>query len=64
MSCRRSSAPNVFLDPHVTFKYFFVRKVMPVKYSSAFVREFPIVLLGRFALTHGPHAARRWYLGE
>ena len=128
--------PNAYLDRHVTFKYFFVRKVMLVKYSYAFValpggfgtldeifetltlvqtgkiREFPIVLLGvafwqplvdflmarlvaegtidpgdakrllvtdspaeavatirdvalnRFALTYGPRAARRWYLGE
>ena len=30
-------APNAYLDKIVTFRYFFVRKVMLVKYSKAFV---------------------------
>lgn len=30
-------APNAFLDKVITFRYFFVRKVMLVKYSYAFV---------------------------
>jgi len=30
-------APNAYLDSFVTFKYFFVRKVMLVKYSYAFM---------------------------
>ncbi len=30
-------APNSYVDRHVSFRYFFVRKVMLVKYSYAFV---------------------------
>jgi uncharacterized protein (TIGR00730 family) len=33
----REQAPNRYLDLLVTFRYFFVRKVMLVKYSQAFV---------------------------
>ena len=33
----QEQAPNPFLDRVVTFRYFFVRKVMLVKYSQAFV---------------------------
>ncbi|MCC6408523.1 MAG: TIGR00730 family Rossman fold protein [Planctomycetes bacterium] len=33
----REQRPNVYLDRWVTFRYFFVRKVMLVKYSVAFV---------------------------
>lgn len=33
----REQAPNPYLDQFVTFRYFFVRKVMLVKYSQAFV---------------------------
>ena len=30
-------SPNVYLDQWITFKYFFVRKMMLTKYSSAFI---------------------------
>lgn len=33
----REQKPNPFLDSWVTFRYFFVRKMMLVKYSSAFI---------------------------
>jgi uncharacterized protein (TIGR00730 family) len=33
----KEQAPNPFLDKWVTFRYFFVRKLMLVKYSFAFV---------------------------
>lgn len=33
----REQKPNQFLDRFIDFRYFFVRKVMMVKYSSAFV---------------------------
>jgi len=33
----REQAPNPYLDRWITFRYFFVRKVMLVKYSYAFV---------------------------
>jgi uncharacterized protein (TIGR00730 family) len=33
----REQAPNPFLDQWITFRYFFVRKVMLVKYSYAFI---------------------------
>jgi len=33
----REQFPNPYLDKYVTFRYFFVRKVMLVKYSYAFV---------------------------
>jgi len=33
----REQAPNPYLDHFVTFRYFFVRKVMLVKYSQAFI---------------------------
>jgi uncharacterized protein (TIGR00730 family) len=33
----KEQAPNPYLDRTVTFRYFFVRKVMLVKYSQAFV---------------------------
>jgi uncharacterized protein (TIGR00730 family) len=33
----REQLPNPYLDDFVTFRYFFVRKVMLVKYSQAFV---------------------------
>jgi uncharacterized protein (TIGR00730 family) len=33
----REQAPNVYLDRWITFRYFFVRKMMLVKYSYAFV---------------------------
>jgi uncharacterized protein (TIGR00730 family) len=33
----REQHPNAFLDKTITFRYFFVRKVMLVKYSYAFV---------------------------
>lgn len=33
----KEQAPNPYLDRWVTFKYFFIRKVMLVKYSYAFV---------------------------
>ena len=36
-SCRRSRSPNPYLDIWVTFRHFFVRKVMLVKYSYAFI---------------------------
>jgi hypothetical protein len=33
----REQAPNAYLDRWITFRYFFVRKMMLVKYSYAFV---------------------------
>ena len=33
----REQFPNRYLDKYITFRYFFVRKVMLVKYSYAFV---------------------------
>ena len=33
----REQHPNPYLDKYITFRYFFVRKVMLVKYSYAFV---------------------------
>jgi len=33
----REQAPNEYLDKYIRFEHFFVRKVMLVKYSSAFV---------------------------
>jgi uncharacterized protein (TIGR00730 family) len=33
----REQFPNPYLDTYMTFKYFFVRKVMLVKYSYAFI---------------------------
>jgi hypothetical protein len=33
----KEQAPNPYLDQFVTFRYFFVRKVMLIKYSYAFV---------------------------
>ncbi len=33
----REQKPNPYLDSWITFRYFFVRKVMLVKYSSAFI---------------------------
>jgi uncharacterized protein (TIGR00730 family) len=33
----REQFPNAYLDKYITFRYFFVRKVMLVKYSYAFV---------------------------
>jgi len=33
----REQAPNQYLDKYIRFEHFFVRKVMLVKYSSAFV---------------------------
>jgi len=33
----REQAPNAYLDQWITFRYFFVRKMMLVKYSYAFV---------------------------
>ncbi len=33
----REQQPNPYLDTYITFRYFFVRKVMLVKYSYAFV---------------------------
>jgi uncharacterized protein (TIGR00730 family) len=33
----REQHPNSYLDKYITFRYFFVRKVMLVKYSYAFV---------------------------
>jgi uncharacterized protein (TIGR00730 family) len=33
----REQFPNPYLDKYITFRYFFVRKVMLVKYSYAFV---------------------------
>ena len=36
-SCPTSRTPNPYLDLFVDFRYFFVRKVMLVKYSYAFV---------------------------
>ena len=38
-SCPRSKQPNRYLDAGSTFRYFFVRKVMLVKYSYAFVGD-------------------------
>jgi uncharacterized protein (TIGR00730 family) len=37
ITLRREQAPNAYLDGFVQFDHFFVRKVMLVKYSSAFV---------------------------
>ncbi len=37
ITLRREQAPNDYLDVFVQFDHFFVRKVMLVKYSSAFV---------------------------
>jgi uncharacterized protein (TIGR00730 family) len=37
ITLRREQAPNAYLDDFVQFDHFFVRKVMLVKYSSAFV---------------------------
>jgi uncharacterized protein (TIGR00730 family) len=37
ITLRREQAPNAYLDYFVQFDHFFVRKVMLVKYSSAFV---------------------------
>jgi uncharacterized protein (TIGR00730 family) len=33
----KEQQPNSYLDKYITFRYFFVRKVMLVKYSYAFV---------------------------
>ncbi len=33
----REQLPNPYLDRFITFRYFFVRKVMLVKYSEAFI---------------------------
>jgi len=37
ITLRREQAPNAYLDDFVQFDHFFVRKVMLVKYSSAFI---------------------------
>jgi len=37
IALRREQTPNTYLDDFVQFDHFFVRKVMLVKYSSAFV---------------------------
>jgi uncharacterized protein (TIGR00730 family) len=37
ITLRNLEAPNPYTTAHVTFKYFFVRKVMLVKYATAFV---------------------------
>jgi len=37
ITLRREQAPNDYLDTFVQFDHFFIRKVMLVKYSSAFV---------------------------
>jgi hypothetical protein len=37
ITLRREQAPNAYLDDFVQFDHFFVRKVMLVKYSTAFV---------------------------
>jgi len=33
----QEQSPNTYLDKWITFKYFFVRKMMLTKYSSAFI---------------------------
>jgi uncharacterized protein (TIGR00730 family) len=37
ITLRNQEPPNIYTTAHVTFKYFFVRKVMLVKYATAFV---------------------------
>jgi uncharacterized protein (TIGR00730 family) len=37
ITLRNQEQPNIYTTAHVTFKYFFVRKVMLVKYATAFV---------------------------
>lgn len=37
ITLRNAEPPNAYTTDHVTFKYFFVRKVMLVKYATAFV---------------------------
>lgn len=37
ITLRNQEPPNAYTTAHVTFKYFFVRKVMLVKYATAFV---------------------------
>ena len=36
-SCRRSRSPTRIVDSWIDFEYFFVRKLMLVKYSYAFI---------------------------
>ncbi len=52
--------PDAYLDRWITFRHFFVRKVMLVKYSYAAVRDIAIPTFGlRYRVPR-----RRWLLSE